>query len=298
MVPRWFTRSVFAVLLFGICLTPHYAEAAEAPTLWTLRVANDFFFNHDRGYTSGLHLERSAADSPWSFGFGQDIYTPDENRTAQPPKGEHPYAAWLYGGGEYRIKFHKNTLLTTGLTVGTTGKPALGRETQDVAHKILAINKYHGWNSQISRRWGWILDLTLEERIPVWHSRTGLGADIIGRIEGRGGNIHVDANVGATARLGLNLPELEAHYSPHPESSLYASAGYDFHVVDKNVFLEGVKSSNYSVKPKRTYESFQVGIHWRYERYRIDLDLYFPQKYFKDQRFKYRYGVLNVGYWF
>ncbi|MDY0212612.1 MAG: DUF2219 family protein [Desulfuromonadaceae bacterium] len=297
MIPRRLIRRVMAMLTLGVCLMPFYAEAAD-DTLWTLRVANDFFFNQDRGYTSGIHVERSGAYSPWSFWVGQDIFTPDKNKARQPPEGEHPYGAWLYGGGEYRVKLKQNTLLTTGLTLGTTGERALGEEVQDLTHTFLGINKYHGWDTQISKRWGWIFDLTLEERLPVWHTRGGMGADIIGRIEGRGGNIYVDANVGATARLGHNLPELEAHYKSDPESSLYVSAGYDFHVVDKNVFLEGVKSSDYSVKPKRTYESFQAGIHWRYDRYRIDLELYFPQKYFKDQKLDCRYGVLSLGYWF
>ncbi|MFA5701512.1 MAG: lipid A-modifier LpxR family protein, partial [Desulfuromonas sp.] len=297
MLFRGFFRSVSTALLLGMCLIPRYAAAAE-DALWTIQVANDAFLNQDRGYTSGIQFERSAAGSPWSFWFGQDMFTPDANKAKQPPEGQHPYGAWLYAGGEYRIKLKQNTLLTTGLTLGTTGERALGKETQDITHNILGFSKYHGWDSQISRRWGWIFDLALAERIPVWHTRSGMSADIIGRLEGRGGNIYVDANVGATVRLGLNVPELEAHYNPHPQSSLYLSAGYDFHVVDKNVFLEGVKSSDYSVEPKRTYESFQAGIHWRYERFRIDMDFYFPQKYFKDQQLNCRYGVLSVGYWF
>lgn len=297
MVSRWFIQSAIVMLLFCLCLMPRYAAAAD-DALWTLRIANDSFFNQDRGYTNGLHIERSGAYSPWSFWLGQDIFTPDRNNARQPPQGQHPYGAWLYAGGEYRAKLDQYILLTTSLNLGTTGERALGKETQDIAHTVLGFDKYHGWDSQISRRWGAIFTVELEGRLPVWQHRNGMGADVIGRIGGRGGNIYVDADLGATMRFGLNLPELEEHFFVHPESSLYISAGYDLRMVDKNVFLEGVRNSDYSVKPERTYASYQAGIHWRHERYRVDLVLHFPEQYFKHQKYQYRYGVLSLGYWF
>lgn len=286
------------LLTTSMGIAPAVIRADDAPTLWSLRVANDSFFGQDRGYTSGVQLEVHPADRPYSLFMGQDLFTPEEYRTRSPPEGEHPYGAWLYLGGEYRQKLRPNLMLTSALTLGTTGKRALGKETQDLAHMALNFNKYKGWDSQISKRWGWILRLRLEGRVPVWEHNNGFSVDLLPHIEGRGGNIYVDMGVGATLRAGLNIPALESVYSPQNETSVYITAGYDLRAVDRNVFLEGVRSSDYSVVPERTYDSFNAGIHWRYDPYRIDLDFYIPQQYFKSQELNCRYGVLKLSYWF
>ncbi|MFN2257781.1 MAG: lipid A-modifier LpxR family protein, partial [Desulfuromonadaceae bacterium] len=288
--------SVFFLAL-SIGMTSSAVAAAEAPTLWSLRIANDSFFAQDRGYTSGVQLEVHPADSPFSFYLGQDLFTPEENSTRVPPEGQHPYGAWLYLGGDYRKQLKPNLLLTSSLILGTTGERALGEEAQDVTHTVLKFKEYDGWDSQISERWGWILRLKLDGRLPVWEHENGVGLDLVGHLEGRGGNIYVDTAVGATLRVGLNIPELETAYSPQTETSLYFSAGYDIRAVDRNVFLEGVRRSDYAVIPQRTYDRFRAGVHWRRDPYRVDLDFYIPQEYFTTQDLNCRYGVLRLSYW-
>ena len=292
------SESISFLLFCVALLLPVSANAASNPTLWSLRIANDSFFAQDRGYTSGLELEVTPAHQPWSLFLGQDIFTPDADRTSQPPPGQHPYGAWLYLGGEYRTALRHNMLLTSALTLGTTGERAMGEELQDLAHTVLGFNEYEGWDSQISERWGWILQLRLEGRLPLWHNSNNLGADIIAFAEGRGGNIYVDANAGAMLRFGRNLPELEAEYRPQEDSSLFLTCGYNIRAVDRNVFLEGVKDSDYAVEPERTYDRFQAGIHWRYDPWRIDLDVFIPQQFFTSQKLNCRYGVLTLSYWF
>lgn len=289
--------SVVALALIST-IAPAAISAKEAPTLWSLRVANDSFFAQDRGYTSGVQFEVHPADRNFSFFLGQDLFTPEEDNTRVPPQGQHPYGAWLYVGAEYRTRLKPNLMLTSALTLGTTGERALGEEAQDVTHTVLNFNEYEGWDSQISERWGWILHLKLDGRLPVWQHQSGMGFDLIGHLEGRGGNIYVDAAIGATLRFGLNIPELEQAYSPQTETSVYLSVGYDTRAVDRNVFLEGVRSSDYDVVPERTYDRFRAGIHWRYDPYRVDLDFYIPQEYFTTQHLNCRYGVLRISYWF
>lgn len=291
---KWLFYTLIALSWLG----PSTAQSAPSPNMYSLRVANDSFFNQDHGYTSGVAFVVHPLKSPFSFYLGQDLYTPDKVKTPEPPKGQHPYGAWLYAGGEYRRKLSRYMLLRTELILGTTGERALGKEAQDVTHTILDFNEYQGWDSQISERWGWIFSMKLKGRLPVWRHWNAWGADILAHIEGRGGNIYVDANAGATLRLGLNIPDLEAIYTPQPETSLYITAGYDYYLVDRNVFLEGVKRSDYSVVPERTYARFRAGIHWRRDPYRIDLDIFWPEQYFKTQAEQERYGVVTLSYWF
>lgn len=295
---RWYIWIFVSLLLGSACIPAQAATPEAAPTLWSLRIANDSFFAQDRGYTSGVQLEVHPADRPYSFYLGQDLFTPEEDNTRRPPEGQHPYGAWLYLGGDYRKQLKPDVLLTSSLILGTTGERALGEEAQDLTHTLMNFNEYKGWDSQISERWGWILRLKLDGRLPVWKHENGIGADVVGELEARGGNIYVDATIGATLRFGLNIPELEQVYTPQTETSLYFTAGYNIRAVDRNVFLEGVSSSDYDVVPERTYDTFHAGVHWRYDPYRVDLDFYVPQEYFESQHFNYRYGVLRISYWF
>jgi hypothetical protein len=296
---RWHVGIILAVLTSIIWGGfPLGSQAADAPTLWGLRVANDSFFGQDRGYTSGVQLEVHPADRPFSMFLGQDLFTPEEDNTRTPPEGQHPYGAWLYLGGEFRQKFHPQIMLTTTLTLGRTGERALGEEAQDLTHTVLNFNEYEGWDSQVSERWGWIVHMQLEGRLPVWEDENGFGIDLVPRLEGRGGNIYVDISTGITLRMGMNIPGLESSYSPQTETSFYLTAGYDIRAVDRNVFLEGVRSSDYDVVPERTYDRFNAGIHWRYDPYRIDLDFYIPEQTFTSQHLNCRYGVLTISYWF
>lgn len=282
-------------LLLALPLT---AAAATTPLgLWQLDVANDSFFDIDRGYTSGLRLAFSPHDGAWSLGVGQDIYTPDSHNGAQPPPGEHPYGAWLYARYDHRLQLAEPLLLTLSLTGGTTGKRALGEDFQDFAHQTLNFNEYDGWDSQVSERWGWIAGLKIEGLVPVVQSGN-YGIDLLAEIEGRGGNIQADLQGGIVLRFGRQLPALRARWQPHAEGAFFFTVGGLRRLVDKNVFLEGVERDDYRVEPERAVNTFTCGVHWHYSALQVDLDFYIPEQEFKGQEHSYRYGVLSLGYWF
>ncbi|MDY0189314.1 MAG: lipid A deacylase LpxR family protein [Desulfuromonas sp.] len=292
---RWSCCWLFVIGLLALPLT---ASAADEPLgMLSLNVANDSFFNLDRGYSSGLKVEFTPYSAAYTLSIGQDIYTPNERSGEQPPSGEHPYAAWLFGRYEHRIAVSPHFLVTPSLTLGTTGERAQGKEFQDFAHQVLNFDKYEGWDSQVSQRWGWIAELKGEWQLPLIE-RYGYAVDAIGALEARGGNIQCDAQLGVTLRFGKNLPQLSAERQPAMLSGWYLSAGAAKQVVDKNVFLEGVRSSDYSVEPERTVDHLSCGVHWYHQRWEADLDFYFPTQEFKHQRYNYRYGVVQLSYWF
>jgi hypothetical protein len=271
--------------------------AAEPLGLLSLNVANDSFFNLDRGYSSGLKIEFTPYNAAYTLSVGQDIYTPNYRGGERPRPDEHPYAAWLFGRYEHRLAIGSQFLVTPSLSLGTTGKRAQGEEFQDFAHKVLNFDEYAGWDSQVSQRWGWIAGIKGQWQFPLVEKDV-YAVDVIGLIEARGGNIHCDGQLGATLRFGKNLPPLSAERRPVEQSGWYLSAGAAKQVVDKNVFLEGVRSSDYRVEPERMVDHLSCGLHGYHRRWGADLDFHFPTQEFKNQRYNYRYGVLQLSYWF
>jgi hypothetical protein len=287
----------------GLCLTlftfvsPVVAETSPS-SLWSLGVANDSFFDQDRGYTSGWDIAYTPASSPVTLRIGQDIYTPDRENTEMPPPGQHPYAAWLYARGDYRYMLCPVVLATTSFSFGTTGERALGEEFQDLAHQVLGFDDYEGWDSQVSERWGWVVGLELTWQQPLLRTASGFGLDLVTVVEGQGGNILVDLSAAAGVRFGYQLPELTATPEPNAPKIVYFTAYGERKIVDKNVFLEGVSGSDYRVTPERGVNTLSCGIHWREGVYQLDLDFYFPEQEFKDQELTYRYGLLRLSYWY
>ena len=88
------------VFCFSVLMTVSAVAAEEgSASLWSLGIANDSFFDQDRGYTSGWDIAYTPQSSPFTVRIGQDLYTPDRETTKTPPSGQHPYAAWLYARG-------------------------------------------------------------------------------------------------------------------------------------------------------------------------------------------------------
>lgn len=284
------------LLVMGL-IGPVIAGAESTPTgLLTLSVANDSFFIQDRGYTSGLDLAFSPANTAYTLRIGQDIYTPDRRDSPQPPPGQHPYAAWLYGRYEHRLRVGSQLLVTPSLSIGTTGKRALGEAAQAFAHHVLGFSEYDGWDSQLTERWGWIATLNAQWRHALWQQqRYQLDGGVL--LEGRGGTIQADVSFGVNFRFGYNLPPLQA-ILPAGQPALYLSVAAVRQWVDKNVFLEGFGRSDYHVDPQRIFDTLSCGIHWQGERYLCDLDLYFPEQQFRGQSYHCRYGMLRLGYRF
>ncbi len=292
-----FRRSTIMILLLILGLYT-VSLAQSTPTgLWSLGVANDSFFNQDRGYTSGLDLAFTPNSAAYTISLGQDIFTPETRSTLQPPHGEHPYAAWLYVKGEHRYSIIPTLLITSSLSLGTTGQRAQGKEVQDFAHQVLDFNEYSGWDSQVSNRWGWVACVKGQWLLPLIEFDK-VGVDLITHVQGRGGNIHIDGEAGATVRLGYHLPQLEAQKTTPSTNSLYVTVTGSRKIVDKNILLEGVNNGDYHVKPERGVNTLICGIHWRHGAYQVDLDFHFPEKEFKGQDYTNSYGILRLSYWY
>jgi len=158
------------------------AAAAEPPVLWHAQVDNDFFFDTDRWYSSGVRITRStplAADAPVAgflrapsavtqrldVGIIQEVYTADGH--AVPSQPDRPNAARL----QLSIARHDiapDLLVTLGVDAGVSGPSALGEEVQDFFHRLVPAPETD-WSRQVDDR----ADVQLAG---AWSQQVGAGA--------------------------------------------------------------------------------------------------------------------------
>lgn len=141
------------------------AAAAEPPVLWHAQVDNDFFFDTDRWYTSGVRIYRSAPLAPdapvasflrapaavtqrLDVGIIQEVYTADGH--ADPAQPDRPNAARL----QLSVARHDiapDFLATLGVDAGVSGPSALGEEVQDFFHRLVPAPQTD-WSRQVDDR--------------------------------------------------------------------------------------------------------------------------------------------------
>lgn len=233
---------------------------------------NDIFTGTDRGYTNGIRFSYVSSEEKMpalagkianylplfsqdgkkriSIAAGQSMFTPSDTSSATPDPNDRPYAGWLYGS----IGIVSDTgkiLDNVFLTLGVVGPSAQAEEAQKFVHKVIGSPKPQGWNHQLKDEPGAVLTYERKWRQIYKFSLLGLETDAIPHVGASLGNINTDASIGATFRLGFDLP---ADYGPPrirptlPGSDFFVPdqkiAGYLFatfssRAVARNIFLDG-----------------------------------------------------------
>ncbi|MDO9515928.1 MAG: lipid A deacylase LpxR family protein [Syntrophales bacterium] len=214
---------------------------------FTLYMENDFFYNTDREYTSGIKLSwvspdlTEHRDTPFvpewgyplieqlpfinkpgyrrsvSFSFGQGMYTPEEIERSDLMADERPYAGITY----LAVGFHgKNTqqMDTLEFNVGIIGPHSYVEAGQKVSHRWVAATDPQGWDHQL--RDEPIINAFFERKWRLLRTEYGRGLtyDFIPHIGGGVGNAFTGANVGGEIRFGWNLPNDFGTYIIRPGS--------------------------------------------------------------------------------
>lgn len=209
---------------------------------------NDLFSGTDRDYTNGARigflqdfhdnkkfgpvirraLGYQEGEGPdrfsWGIGATQLMFTPEDHRAKQSPKGDRPYAGWLGIEGSFHAK---STLSASSLTlsIGTTGKRSYARETQNWVHRNISDSPlFQGWESQIPDEITLNLFIDQKRRIMQLEKLNLHPFELDGYIEfGTAlGNFRTDAYVGTLLRGGYNLPA--AYIAPRVQIGSYRHA--------------------------------------------------------------------------
>jgi hypothetical protein len=198
--------------------------------------------------------------------LGQQIYTPQNVFSSEPPVDDHPYGGFLYAemAGEVSDPDGRNEF---ALRVGVTGPPSLGRHAHQGFHRWLDKAEPTGWEHQIpfevafslsahrSTPWSplpaaWSVSMAL---IPTW------GATV--------GTLRTSADAGLALRVGWNAPLGVDWRGPTSGEGFHALAeiGTRGELVLRDLFLDG-STFGESVATERNawvgsrYGRVQVGV--------------------------------------
>jgi len=239
--------------------------------IFNVVIENDLFAGSDRDYTNGIRfswlsseehapgLVRSIARAlplandghkRISIAAGQSIFAPDDISLRTPMPGDHPYAGWLYGSVGIVLDTDK-TLDNVMLTLGVVGPLSYAEQSQKFIHRIIGSPRPAGWDSQLKNEPGVVLTYERKWRGLYEIAPFGVGADVTPHVGVNLGNVNTDAAVGATFRVGFDLP---ADYGPPrirpslPGSDFFIPTkqlgGYLFTTIGvravlQNIFLDG-----------------------------------------------------------
>jgi len=289
---RWGAVCLLVAMFF---ISPFSATASEEPGkgIFSMVFENDIFSNTDQYYTNGLRLSwltspdktpevlRKAFWFPWfsksegvraSYAIGQDIYTPKDLCSRNPPLDDHPYAGWLYGSVGL-VSESGRRLDQLALTVGVVGPASLAEQMQNLFHDMVNTNEANGWETQLKNEPGIILAYRRSWRSLISNSIFGIPFDITPHAGGALGNVFTHANAGLMLRYGKNLPfdfgppciqpvlPGSGFFILRHHLSWYFFAGIDGRAVARNIFLDGnTFRDSRSVEKKPLVGALQFGV--------------------------------------
>jgi lipid A 3-O-deacylase len=307
--------------------------------VFTVTLENDLFVNTDRHYTQGLKFTYMLGDDQvqdfptnWlgrfpSFGFepthtksgmsvGQSIFTPSDTSITALIPNDRPYAGWLYlgmilqrrGTNEFLSRYVGNHSLVENLEVslGVVGPWALGGEAQTWVHEIRSFDLPQGWHNQLRNEPAVQIRYTR-----LWVYRTPrswepLSVDFIPHYGANLGTVHVFGNVGATLRIGLNVPRdfgtttidaptIEAGVEGRSKWGFYGFAGLDGRAVAWNTFLDGnIFRSSHHVDKENLVGDFKIGAALVLKRVELGYTYVMRSKEYSVQQQRDAFGSLSM----
>lgn len=330
-----------ALLLAGLILVASGAGTAvraDWPAgAWTLQIENDKIAGTDRHYTHGTRIswvsDRSEDGPLWTrdllhrmypfadlrggrigLALGQNIFTPEDIRSADLVSGERPYAGWLYVGASVHVETRVrelgalfDMLDTVELDVGLVGPYALAEQVQNGWHEIVGIAPARGWDNQLRTEPGAMLIFERNMR-PEPMALGGLEIDAVPRFGGAVGNVMTFLHAGGVVRVGQTL---DVDYGPplirpalaslpaideRADFAWYLFAGVDVRLVARNIFLDGnTFTESHSVTRKPLVRDFILGLSVHVERVQLSLTHVHRTREYEGQRRADRYGALSLS---
>lgn len=329
---------VFLFLLMGLVSLAVPAVAGERvlsddSDIFNVVFENDIFAGQDRGYTNGIRFSwlspetslpewaENAGDvlMPWSkdghkrmsLALGQSMFAPNDLSRTDLIVGDRPYAGWLYGSAGMLSDTGK-TLDNLVLTLGVVGPSAMAKQTQKFVHRVVGAPNPHGWDNQLDDEPGVMLTYERKWRGIIEASPFGVGADVMPHAGMSLGNVNTDASLGATLRLGYDLP---ADYGPPrirpslPGSDFFIPTqelgGYLFATVEgravaRNIFLDGntFRGDSPHVDKEPLVGSLQFGVTVTYGAARLSYTHVLMTKEFDTEQGHPVFGALTFSYRF
>ncbi len=331
-MPAQGRKSLLSALLLGMAAFPAHAAPSsqeDEKAIISFVFENDVFSGTDQNYTNGVRmswLSSEAQTPPWARWFannvlplstdgnkrigialGQNMYTPQEISRRPLITDDRPYGGWLYGSIGMVSDTGKR-LDNVMLTVGVVGPYSYARQAQTFIHRNIGSPIPRGWDNQLKTEPGVVLTMERKWRAMYEFSPFGAGVDVTPHAGFNLGNVNTDASIGATFRLGYDLP---ADYGPPrirpslpgsdffvPTKSLggYLFAGVEGRAVARNIFLDGnTFADSHSVDKEILVGALQAGVAMTYGNTRLSYTHVFMTREFREQRDTATFGALTLS---
>jgi lipid A 3-O-deacylase len=327
------TRSCKLTLLLLALSSPlAFAQDGERPNgTLSINRENDIFSGNDGHYTHGMRLAwvpdqrqpvpqwaRSVAElMPWfphdgniryGYAIGQSIFTPRDIDVSDPPRGERPYAGWLYGSIGLGIETGR-VVDQFGLTVGMVGPASGAEKTQKWVHKVVGSDRPRGWDTQLKNELGVVATWQRSWRSIAKTRMLGNELDLGAHVGGALGNVFTYANGGVMVRFGPDLPNDygpsriqpglpgSADFAPARDFRWYAFAGVEGRAVARNIFLDGnTFRDSRSVDRRKLVGDVQFGIVMDWTDVRLSYTHVLRSKEFNGQDKADSFGSLTLSF--
>lgn len=296
--------------LAGLLLLATPARAGDDQGFLSVQVENDKVAGTDRNYTNGLRIayltpeiapdrgtRRWLEQAPFvprrerlrvEYALGQSIFTPEDTGRRDLIVDDRPYAAWLYVGAALiaydEAEASLRQMETLALDLGVVGPWALGEEVQNDFHDHIGVSRAEGWSNQLGNEPGLMLSYERKWR-RLWQPRKiyGIGLEIMPHVGGAVGNVMTFGSVGASLRLGANLPDDfgpprirpgmpgSGYFKGRPDKlGVYVFGGAEARAVLRNIFLDGNSfRDSHSVDKEPVVYDLQGGLALTYGRWRL-----------------------------
>lgn len=215
------------LLLASVAALPVGLAAAagiDQAAIWSLQGENSSISSAkitDRYYTNGIHVGWTSSEgaAPTAAGFGramlgegaqrvsvsidQQLYTPFDTASVNPPAKDRPYAGLLLANVGQSVET-ATSRGTISLTMGLLGPSAQGEQVQNGFHDLIGQKGNKGWRSQL--RDEAVLGVTSARvwRVPAG-SLLGLAVDVVPGVAATLGTLRVAAESGVKLRIGSGL---------------------------------------------------------------------------------------------
>jgi lipid A 3-O-deacylase len=284
---------IYLLAATALLAVPAVARAdSTSQSIWTIQDENSSIsstYPHDRFYVNGIHVgwtgPQGLVPGPVadlghalfgdgaqrvSLGLTQQLYTPFDTDSDNPPLDDEPYAGYLVVNLAL-IQDGANTRSILGANLGVIGRDAGGEIVQNGFHSIIGQNGTHGWAHQLPSEPA--IDALGAHiwRFPTGHV-FGLETDVLPQISGQVGLTadYVQPAVGFRIGSGLDSDYGPPLLSPSPSGAdaytvvqpfawyIFASSAAKFVAWDELLQGSDFQSSR-SVPVTRVVGTFEVG---------------------------------------
>jgi hypothetical protein len=284
------------IILFAIIGQNSFAYNKGDEIKTTLAIDNDGFTNNstDRDYTQGATISfKSLKNNKSDFfkakdatilgvSISQFVYTPEILTKSGVVIGDRPYAGWIGASGIIASR-KGNSLILYGVDIGMVGPDSYAEQTQKAWHRLIKDNTPLGWENQLNRELG--VNVKFMGAKSFRHDGR-VDEEIILHGGGAVGNIDIHGEVGATMRVGINVPDdLGMGIGDNSDKlSIYGLMKINQKLVIKDIFLDGNNfSKSYSVEKNMNVTVGSIGFAARYKNFEVGYTYDFISEQFKTQ---------------